>query len=60
LLLSSVEADGGVGDDETHGKYPMRRTRTVVVINNCEKKERDPVVIDGVIRYKSELIDDEP
>jgi hypothetical protein len=58
-LLFSSAIDDGVGEDEIHGKNATRRTKIVMVITNCEKKERELVETDGNIRNKIELIDDD-
>jgi hypothetical protein len=51
--------DNGVGEDEIHGRNVTRRIRTVMVITNCEKKERELIETDGNIRNKTELIGDD-
>jgi len=58
-LLFSSAIDDGVGEGEIHGKNATRRTKIVMVITNCEKKERELVETDGNIRNKIELIDDD-
>jgi hypothetical protein len=48
-LLFSIEFDDGVGEDEIQGKNATRKIKTVMIITNCEKKERVLIEIDGKI-----------
>jgi len=57
-LVFSIEFDDGVGEDEIQGKNATRRIKTVMIITNCEKKERELIEIDGKISNKILLIDD--
>jgi hypothetical protein len=59
LLLFSGAVDFGVGEDEIHGTKATSRTKTMMVITNCDNKDRELIEIDGENkRNKVELIDE--
>jgi hypothetical protein len=41
LLLFSGAVDFGVGEDEIHGTKVTSRTKTMMVITNCDNKDRE-------------------